>query len=120
MSNKTLVMGASTILSRYSNIAIKRLAEKNFETVAIGKKDGIVNGVKIHTSKMDFKNIDTVTLYLNAQNQTDYYNYIIDLKPRRVIFNPGAENEEFEKLLSLNNINWERSCTLVMLSIGEY
>lgn len=113
-------MGASTILSRYSNIAMKRLLENNFEVVAIGKKEGILNNVKIHTSPKAFKNIDTVTLYLNAKNQMEYYNYIIDLKPRRVIFNPGAENEEFEKLLSLNNINWERSCTLVLLSIGEY
>jgi len=120
MKHKTLVMGASTILSRYSNIAIKRLLENNFEVVAIGKKTGIVNGVKIDTFQKVFKNIDTVTLYLNAKNQIEYYNYIIDLKPRRVIFNPGAENEEFEKLLSLNNIVWERSCTLVMLSIGEY
>ena len=103
-----------------SPLLLKRLLENNFEVVAIGKKTGIVNGVKIHTFQKVFKNIDTVTLYLNAKNQIEYYNYIIDLKPRRVIFNPGAENEEFEKLLSLNNIAWERSCTLVMLSIGEY
>lgn len=120
IKNKTLVLGASIIPSRYSNIAIKRLLENHFHVEAIGKRKGIVSGVHIHTSQKDLNDIDTVSIYLNANNQKDYYNYIIGLKPRRVIFNPGAENEEFENLLQENNIPSERSCTLVLLSVGEY
>lgn len=120
LKNKTLVLGASIIPSRYSNIAIKRLLENKFQVAAIGKKKGSIGGVKINTNQKDFQDIDTVTLYLNAENQRDYYDYIIRLNPRRVIFNPGAENEEFENLLQENNIASERSCTLVLLSVGEY
>jgi len=118
--SKTLVLGASTTPSKYSNIAINRLVNQNFDVVAIGGKEGSVKGVKIYTTPNKFENIDTVTLYLNSKNQKDYYDYIINLKPRRVIFNPGAENDEFEKILSINNIASERSCTLVLLSIGAY
>lgn len=120
LKNKTLVLGASMISSRYSNIAIKRLLENNFPVEAIGKKGGSVNGIKVNTTKKAFENIDTITIYLNAKNQQEYYDYIIGLKPKRVIFNPGTENEEFENLLQENNIASERSCTLVLLSIGAY
>lgn len=118
--SKTLVLGASTTPSKYSNIAIVRLVDQNFPVVAIGGKEGSVSGIRIYTTQKKFENIDTVTLYLNAENQKGYYDYIVDLNPKRVIFNPGAENEAFEKILSLNNITSERSCTLVLLSIGEY
>jgi len=117
---KTLVLGASTTPSKYSNIAINRLVDNNFDVVAIGAKESSIKGIKIYSNQKKFEDIDTVSLYLNAKNQKNYYNYIVELNPRRVIFNPGAENEEFEKTLSLNNIAFERSCTLVLLSIGEY
>ncbi len=67
-----------------------------------------------------FKNVDTVTLYLNAKRQEEYYDYIISLKPRRVIFNPGTENFEFEKLLKKNAIYAEIACTLVLLRTCQY
>ena len=120
MNKKTLVIGASTNPNRYSNIAINRLLEKSIEVCAIGNREGEVAGVKIFNSKEFYKDIHTVTLYLNAKNQEDYYDYILALKPKRVIFNPGAENSEFEKLLAENNINFEEACTLVLLSIGKY
>jgi hypothetical protein len=120
LRTKTLVLGASIIPSRYSNIAIKRLLEHKFEVEAIGNKKGIVSGVQIHTSQKDFKDIDTVTIYLNAKNQEAYYNYIINLNPRRVIFNPGAENDAFQQMLTNHNIASETSCTLVLLSVGQY
>jgi len=120
IKNKTLVVGASTTQSRYSNVAIKRLIDSDFEVEAIGKKEGFIKGVKINTSKNDFEDIDTVSIYLNPKNQEPYYDYIIGLKPRRVIFNPGTENETFETLLNTNDIDSERSCTIVLLSLGEY
>ncbi|RPD98213.1 CoA-binding protein [Aureibaculum marinum] len=120
MNKKTLVIGASTKPSRYSFVAIKRLLEKSIEVKALGIQPGSVGPVPIETGKPDFDNIDTVTLYLNAKNQTDYYDYVISLNPKRVIFNPGAENQEFLEKLEKNNIKAEEACTLVMLSIDGY
>lgn len=120
MKKKTLVLGASLNPNRYSNIAIKRLIDKKFPAVAIGLKKGNVLGVAIETEKKDFENIDTVTLYLNPERQKEYYDYIISLNPRRVIFNPGAENDEFATILQSKNIIPEVACTLVLLSIDQY
>ena len=118
--NETLVIGASLKPNRYSNIAIKRLRDNNQPTKAIGLRTGKVEDVSIETSLKDFKNIDTVTLYLNPKRQVDYYDYIISLQPRRVIFNPGTENPDFYKMLSNNAIEVEVACTLILLSTNQY
>lgn len=115
-----MVIGASLKPERYSNIAIHRLVENNIDVVAIGLRTGVIAGVPIETEKKNFKNIHTVTLYLNAKRQKDYYSYIISLQPKRVIFNPGTENEEFYKILENNQINYEVACTLVLLRINAY
>lgn len=120
MKNATLVIGASTNPNRYSNIAIKRLRDKEINTLGLGLRSGKVLDVVLETEKKPFSNVDTVTLYLNPQRQEEYYDYIISLNPRRVIFNPGTENDEFVKLLEENNIESEVACTLVLLSIDEY
>lgn len=120
MSTKTLVIGASINPSRYSNRAVKSLLNNGIEVKALGNKQGEILGVEILTSKKLFENIHTVTLYLNAKNQENYYDYIVNLKPKRVIFNPGTENLEFEKILTSNHIKFESACTLVLLSVGAY
>lgn len=117
---KTLVIGASTNPNRYSNIAINGLLDNDINVKALGRKEGDVNGVKIFANKKVFKNIDTITLYLNNKNQEEFYDYILKINPKRVIFNPGTENTELESLLNKNKIDFERACTLVLLSIGEY
>lgn len=117
---KTLVIGASTNPERYSFKAINMLLKHEHSVVAIGQKTGVVAGVKIQTKQIPLKNIDTVTLYVNAKNQKDYYNYLINLKPKRVIFNPGTENPEFYQLLKSNTIKTEIACTLVLLTTNQY
>jgi len=117
---KTLVIGASTNPERYSFKAINSLLNHKHSVVAIGQKIGEVSGVKIQTKQIPLKNIDTVTLYINAKNQRDYYNYILQLQPKRVIFNPGTENPEFYQLLKSNNIEVEVACTLVLLATNQY
>jgi predicted CoA-binding protein len=117
---KTLVIGASTNPERYSFKAINSLLNHNHSVVAIGQKIGEVSGVKIQTKQIPLKNIDTVTLYVNAKNQRDYYNYILQLQPKRVIFNPGTENPEFYQLLKANSIKVEEACTLVLLATNQY
>ncbi len=120
MQKKTLVIGASNNTNRYSNIAINRLKQYDQETVAFGLREGTVAGVEIDTNLMPYKDIDTVTLYLNPQRQKSYYDYIISLHPKRVIFNPGTENPEFQNMLKTEGIAFEESCTLVLLSTNQY
>ena len=117
---KTLVIGATTNKDRYAYKAIQSLINKSQQVVAIGAKEGMALDVKIETTKFPFKGIDTVTLYLNPKNQEEYYDYIISLKPRRVIFNPGTENPEFYEILKQNNIEFEVACTLVLLATNQY
>lgn len=120
MKKKTLVLGASLNPARYSNLAINRLVRHGQPTVAIGLREGNVEGVDIKTEKYPFDDIDTITLYLNAKRQKEYYDYIVSLNPERVIFNPGTENPELYDLLRENSIGFENACTLVMLSSQQY
>lgn len=120
MSKRTLILGATENTSRYSNVALRKLIFKKNEVFAIGNKKGKVLDVVIEKEKILFQNIDTVTLYLNPQRQKEYYKYVLDLQPRRVIFNPGTENNEFENLLLKNGVEVEVACTLVLLSLEEY
>lgn len=117
---KTLVIGASENVDRYSNKAIKALVSHGHEVVAIGLRKGEVAGVSFDAEKKAFENIDTVTLYVGPQNQPEYYQYIENLKPRRVIFNPGTENPEFISQLKASGIYPEIACTLVLLATGQY
>ena len=120
MNKTTLVLGASINPNRYANIAIKRLIDKDVPVLAIGSRRGRVLDVTIETEKIIFKDVDTVTLYLNPEHQKEYYDYIISLKPQRVIFNPGTENKEFSDKLKDNDIAFIEACTLVLLSTNQY
>ncbi|AFL81544.1 putative CoA-binding protein [Aequorivita sublithincola DSM 14238] len=117
---KTLVLGASLNSSRYSNLAINRLVNHGHTVKAVGLREGTVAGLTISTEKEAFENIDTVTLYLNPKRQEEFYDYIVSLKPKRVIFNPGTENPEFYEILQKNNIESEVACTLVLLGTNQY
>ena len=120
MVKKTLVLGASLNTDRYSNIAVKKLLLNNFNVKALGSKTGNINGVQIEKDHIFFKKIHTVTLYLNTDRQKQFYDYIISLKPKRVIFNPGTENDEFYHLLEKESIDYIEACTLVLLSTNQY
>lgn len=117
---KTLVIGASINPERYSYKAITMLGDYGHPVVAIGLKPQHIGDVKFETQMADFQDIDTVTLYLNPKRQEAYYEYILDLNPRRVIFNPGTENPEFYTILHAHAIQYVEACTLVLLRIGQY
>lgn len=117
---KTLVIGASVNPERYSFLAVNSLLKHNHEVVAIGAHSDVIQNVSIVTEKLPFKDVHTVSLYLNSQRQTEYYDYIIGLKPQRVIFNPGTENPEFFNLLDKANIAYEAACTLVLLNTNQF
>ena len=120
MSKTTLVLGASANPSRYSNLAINRLRSHNHPVVAIGKRDGKVGDTTVETAMRKIDNLDTITLYLNPGNQKQYYDYIMDLHPKRIIFNPGTENDELAKMATEHGIRPVEACTLVLLSTGQY
>lgn len=117
---KTLVLGASPNPNRYSYLAVEKLRKYKHPVVAIGKRSGKVEDVIIDTKKEAINDIDTVTLYLSAANQKEYYDFILSLRPKRLIFNPGAENEELYDLAVSNGIQPMEACTLVMLSTGQF
>jgi uncharacterized protein len=117
---KTLVLGASDNPSRYSYLAVQRLRSHGHPVVAIGRKATVVADVTVETDKNNYADIDTVTLYLNPQHQREYYDYILSLSPRRIIFNPGTENDELAALAAEKNIQTTEACTLVMLSTNQY
>src|SRR5690606_13333768 len=117
---KTLVIGASENPERYSYKAINMLRSFHHPVVAIGNKSGQVADVTFGKVQQDFDQIDTITLYINPGRQPPYYHYFINLKPKRIIFNPGTENQELEDLAQENGIETLRACTLVLLSTGQY
>jgi predicted CoA-binding protein len=119
-AEKILVIGASEKTERYSNKAIRMLRKYHYEVVAIGNKAGKIEDVSFGIEKIAFYNIDTVTLYIGEKHQAAYYDYVLSLNPKRIIFNPGTENDAFEKMAKANNIQCLEACTLVMLSTGQF
>jgi predicted CoA-binding protein len=120
MSKKTVVIGASSNPERYAYKATIALQAKGHEVIPVGIKDGNINGLDIFKGQPNVEDVDTVTLYVGPKNQTEWMDYVISIKPKRVVFNPGTENPAFEQILQKNNIETIEACTLVMLSIGNY
>ena len=116
----TLVIGASEKPTRYSHIAVKRLVSHGHKVYALGLRKGNIGEISVETDWPDHLQFHTVTLYLNPTNQEQYYEKIIHLRPKRVIFNPGTENPKFYKILKENEISVEIACTLVLLNTGQY
>ncbi len=119
-SKKTVVLGASDNPSRYSYLAVKKLRSHQHPVVAIGKRSGKVGDVEIIKDHQPVDSVDTITLYLNPANQREYYDYILELSPNRIIFNPGTENDDLMRRAKENGIEPVVGCTLVMLSTGMY
>lgn len=115
-----LVMGASTAEWRYSFKATKMLKEYGHVPVCLGKQAGLCAGETIVQQFPLDPSFDTITLYLNPQHQIQYYDNIVQAAPKRVIFNPGTENETLQEILNAHNIPWEEACTLVLLSTEQY
>lgn len=117
---KTVVIGASANPERYSYRAISDLRRHGHPVIALGLKEGRVADVEILTDRPDIRDVDTVTLYVGPAHQPSWYDYIIGLQPKRILFNPGTENPSFMELAKEKGIAVEASCTLVLLAIGGY
>jgi predicted CoA-binding protein len=116
----TLVVGASLKKERFSNIAVRRLTEYHVPVVAVGLRPGEINGITVHKPFPVVENIHTVTMYVGPKNQPFWFDFILMANPKRVIFNPGTPNEEFEQMLLDKGIEVVEECTLVMLSNDDY
>jgi len=115
-----VVIGASSNSDRYAYTAVRQLSESGYTVFAIGKHEGTIGEHEIITGEPLIKNVHTVTLYLRAEHQKSIYDYILSLKPKRIIFNPGAENAELNRLAISAGIRTENACTLVLLRTGSF
>jgi len=114
-----LVLGASLSADRYSNMAMRKLKLKGYAVFSIGRSKGSVESMEIDTGQFLIENLYAISVYLNAANQIGYYDYIIQLKPEKVIFNPGSENKALEIILDRQGIPYEQACTLVLLNLNQ-
>ncbi len=118
---KTVVISASAKHFRYSNSAVVELKRNDYPVEAIGLRNGFIEDIEIQTRQPSIADTDTVSIYVAPGNQLGFYNYIVNvLKPRRIILNPGTENNEFESLAMKYGIEVVRDCTLKMLALGTY
>ncbi len=118
---KTIVIGASpNNPTAYSSLAIRKLKQNNYPVIPIGIKNGEIDGEPIQIGFPKIEDVHTISLYINKTHQPQYYDYILELKPKRIIFNPGAENQELSTLASDNRIETVNACTLVMLSFKQF
>ena len=119
---KTVVIGATANPARYAYIAARMLMEYNHEVVPVGIKDGALFGKEILDilEKPHVDGVDTITMYIGPQRQPPYYDYLLSLKPKRIIFNPGTENDVLEKMAEDKGIEAVHGCTLVMLRSNQY
>ena len=116
----TLILGASLNPERYSFKATKKLIEKKIKVFLVGRNKGQINGININNKFPLDREIHTISIYLNPSAQEEYVESILSLRPKRVIFNPGTENSNLSNLLSLKEIEFENSCTLILLSTNQY
>ena len=117
---KTLVLGATPNSARYAYLATLKLLQYGHEVVPLGIRVGEIGGVPIQNGQPPVSDVDTVTLYLGPERQAAYLDYILSLKPKRIVFNPGTENPVLAQLARAHHIETVEGCTLVMLSIGTY
>lgn len=120
MKKRTLVVGATDNPTRYAYKAATMLHEYGHPIELLGIKTGSVAGTTIQHGEPELSQVDTVTLYVGTRNQPPLYDYLLRLSPKRIIFNPGTENPEFEKKAQQHGIETIHGCTLVMLSVGQY
>jgi uncharacterized protein len=118
--NYSLVLGASPNPTRISHMAVKSLLRRKIPVYAVGKRKGTIDVVDIQTGKPKLKDVHTVMLYVSPKNQVELYDYILNQNPRRIIFNPGTENQEFIAMAKSEGIEVVLACGLVMLNTGVY
>lgn len=119
-SKQTLVLGASPNPLRFSHKAVKSLQRHGFPVVPVGIRTGKIGDIEIIKGMPLQNDIHTITMYVGPARQKEYYSWLLSLKPKRIIFNPGTENEEFMEMAAKKGIDVVEDCTLIMLNSGRY
>ena len=117
---KTLVVGVAAGADRYANMAVSRLKSGGHEVVALGINAGEEQGIQILTGTPEIEDVHTISLYINPTRQGPMIDYLLSLKPQRIIFNPGTENPDFMSRAEAQGIEAVHGCTLVMLGTGQF
>jgi len=120
MSKKVIVMGASLNPSRFANLAVNKLQQKGFEVLAFGKKSGYIGQVKVSDTLPNDNDIYAIVMYMNAQNQKPFEDYIVNTHPHFVFFNPGSYNAELIQKLEARKIKVIQDCTLIALNRDDF
>jgi hypothetical protein len=115
-----VVLGASPDPGRYSYRAVRQLVKRNYEVVAIGKKKGLIGDILIETGQPPIQDVHTILIYLSPHHQGEIFDYVLSLRPKRVIFNPGTESPEFEEILISHNVEVVHDCSLVMMAMDRF
>ena len=120
-NKNVVVLGASVKSERYSNMAVSLLAKKGYNVIPVHPSGLSVNGLKTYKSLSEVNlPIDTISMYVNPQQAKTIRNEIIQSSPKRVIFNPGTEDNDLEKECRTHNIIVEEACTLVLLKTDSF
>lgn len=119
-TKKTIVLGASPNPARYSFKAVKSLLRYGHEVIAVGFRPGVIYEKFIQRGMPPIDNVHTIALYIGPDRQEEYHDYILSIRPKRIIFNPGTINEQFMKELAEKGVEVVEGCTLVMLDSGEF
>ena len=114
-----VVFGASPNRLRHSNKAVKSLVRHNKNVIPVGFRNGAISGISILTGKPEVENVDSILLYVGSKRQADFYDYLINLKPKKIVFNPGTENKEFQDMVAENDIEVIVGCALVMINSSQ-
>ena len=115
------ILGASNKPERYSNQALRLLAEKGHAVFPVHPALAEIDSHRVFKTLVDIPEpVDTVTLYVSPAHSTGMASAILASKPRRVIFNPGTENPELEQTLAAAGIETVHACTLVLLRTGQF
>lgn len=120
MNKKTIVLGATPDPTRFAYKAAHMLNRYGHDIIPVGMKKGEVAGKAIENNNPAISDVDTITLYVGTRNLPPLFDYIIGLKPKRIIFNPGTENDDLIRMAEERGIEAVLGCTLVMLSVGSY
>ena len=118
----TLIVGASNNPERYAFKAAQFLNRAGRPFIPISIKTGKVLGEDILdlNTRPIVKGIHTISMYLGRDKQEEWQSYLLSLEPKRIIFNPGAENATFSKKAESLGIETINACTLVMINTGQY
>lgn len=117
---KTLILGASTNAHRMSHLVTLELLKRGHSVYPLGRRAGSIGSVELITDLPQIEDIHTISLYLNSDNQAPLEDYILGLQPKRIIFNPGAENPALKRKASERGIEAINACTMVMLRLAQY